>query len=308
MSTPTQLSELNSAFAHADAIAFEMSPLGGVVVRLTCGADTATVALQGAQVLGWRHRRTEMLWLLQVARLGTGKAVRGGIPVCWPWFGPHPSDPGRPAPIYPAHGFVRTRDWAVTASSVSPEAVTITLQTTTLPEDQALFPHAAVARLTTTLGNGLSLGLTTHNTGATAVPLSQALHTYFRVGDIAGVRIEGLAGTRYIDKLGDGKVRRLQEGPIAIESEVDRIYLGHTQAITLRGAHAGNRQLTIESEGSASAVVWNPWIDKTARLGDMGGPNAWRHMVCIETANAGDDVRTLAPGAEHVMSAHYRVV
>ena len=297
------LADLNSRFARPGAIAFEMSPLGGVVARLSRGTDSATIALQGAQVLGWRHSGTEMLWLSPVARLGTGKAVRGGIPVCWPWFGSHPSDAAKPA-----HGFVRTREWVVSSSIAGNETVSITFATATHPEDQALFPHTAEVRLAVTLGDELALKLETRNTGPTAFPLTQALHTYFRVGDIANVTIEGLIGRRFADKLGDDSVRHLEVAPISFEREVDRIYLGRTEAITLLGAQAGNRQLTIESEGSASAVVWNPWIDKTARLGDMGGPNAYRHMVCIETANAGDDVRTLAPGAEHTLSARYRPV
>ena len=297
------LDDLNARFARPGAIAFEMSPLGGAVARLSRGPDTATVALQGAQVLGWRHHGTEMLWLSPVARLGTGKAVRGGIPVCWPWFGLHPSDAEKPA-----HGFVRTREWDVISSVADDDTASITFATATRPEDQALFPHMAEVTLTVALGDGLSLDLATRNTGPGPLPLSQALHTYFRVADIATVLVEGLTGRRYIDKLGDQTIRKPQVGPVSFEREVDRIYLGRTEAITLLYDLYARRQLTIGSEGSASAVIWNPWIDKTARLSDMGGPNAYRHMVCIETANAGDDVQTLAPDTEHVLSAFYRIV
>ena len=297
------LTELNRRFGQPGAIAFAMSPLGGVVARLSRGADTATVALQGAQVLGWRHRGTEMLWLSPIARLGTGKAVRGGIPVCWPWFGPHPSDPTKPA-----HGFVRTRDWTAVSTHADQTGVAITMQTATRPEDHVLFPHAADASLTVTLCHGLSLSLTTRNTGVTALPLTQALHTYFRVGEIANVRVDGLSGCHYIDKLDDVEPGKRQSGSITFDCELDRIYLGRTEAITLMYDQSTQRQLTVESEGSASAIVWNPWVEKTARLGDMGGPNAYRHMVCIETANAGDDTRTLAPGESHTLSARYRIV
>ena len=298
------IAELNRAHARGDALNFETSPLGGPVARLRIGGSEATVALQGAQVLGWRHKGTEMLWLSPLARLGTGKAMRGGIPVCWPWFGPHPEDAAKPA-----HGFVRTRDWTVAATAAGRVAASITLATATGPEDRHLFPHDATVRLTVTLGDTLSLALETQNTGTTDIPLTQALHTYFRVPEISTVGIKGLGVRRYIDKLGDESVRHLQVGPITFEREVDRIYLGATQSIVLVGSQAQGRHLVIESEGSASAVVWNPWSDKTVRLGDMGGPNAYRHMVCIETANAGDDLVLLRAGSSsHTLTARYRVV
>lgn len=298
------VADLNRTFQRHDAVTFEMSPLGGPVARLRIAGSETTIALQGAQVLGWRHKGTEMLWLSPMARLGTAKAVRGGVPVCWPWFGPHPADPAKPA-----HGFVRTRDWAVTASSSDRLAASITLATATGPGDAALFPHTAAVSLTVTLGDSLALSLETRNTGATDIPLTQALHTYFRVPDIAATVVESLTGARYIDKLGDdASARHLQVGPITFDREVDRIYLGATQSIVLASAQATGRHLVIESEGSASAIVWNPWIDKTIRLGDMGGPNAYRHMVCIETANAGDDVVNLPAGERHCLRATYRLV
>ncbi len=301
MSEPMDLDALNRRFSISGAIGFEASPLGGTVARLKWRGNEATVALQGAQVLGWRHAGTEMLWLSPLARLGTGKAVRGGIPVCWPWFGPHPNDPGKPA-----HGFVRTRAWQVVGATANDAGVAMTLKTAPGDADRDLFPHEAEAHLTVTLAAGLSLDLSTHNRGPAAFPLSQALHTYFRVSDIAAVRVEGLADRPYIDKLDDQIPRKTQVGPVTFASETDRIYLGDTSAITLAGSKPGGQTLAISSEGSASAVVWNPWVEKMQRLGDMGGPNAYRHMLCIETANAGDDARTLAPGATHVLSARYR--
>ena len=303
MQAPMDLDELDRRFAVAGALAFETSPLGGVVARLKCRGSEATVALQGAHVLGWRHAGAEMLWLSPVARLGTGKPVRGGIPVCWPWFGPHPADPAKPA-----HGFVRTRAWDVASCSADAASVSITLSTTTGAAELALFPHKAEAHLTVTLAGDLALQLATHNRGSAAMPLSQALHTYFRVADIAAVRVDGLAGRPYIDKLDDRQSRKSQVGPVTFTGETDRIYLGDTSAITLAGGKSAGQVLAISSEGSASAVVWNPWSDKTQRLGDMGGPSAYRHMLCIETTNAGDDVRTVEPGAVHVLSARYRPV
>ncbi len=295
----TDQAALERTFGRPGRLAFVASPLGGKVAQLTAGVDVATVALQGAQVLGWTQAGRELLWLSPVARLGTGRAVRGGIPVCWPWFGPHPADASKPA-----HGFVRTRDWDVVAveAEASSGAVTIGLSTRTRAEDHALWPHDAEARLTVTLSDRLTLALETRNTGTSPFVLTQALHSYFRVADITAARIEGLDGQTYLDKL-DGDARKRQTGAIAIDREVDRIYLGDTGQITL---HEGRHSLAIESQGSASAVVWNPWIEKTQRLGDMGAPDAYRQMLCIETTNAGDDVIQLAPGACHRLTVTYR--
>jgi glucose-6-phosphate 1-epimerase len=292
------LDQLKSRFARDGAVAFDMSPLGGIVARLACGQHNAVVALQGAQVLSWRHGTREMLWLSPVSRLGTGKAVRGGIPVCWPWFGPHPNDAAKPA-----HGFVRTRIWGVSSTGTTNGVASLTLACSTTPDDRSLWPHAAEAELTVTLGETLALRLTTRNTGTGAFDLSQALHTYFRVGDIGDVAIDGLAGRTYIDKLADG-ARIVEPGRITFGAEVDRIYLGDISDIALED---GARRLRIASTGSRSAVVWNPWIEKTERLGDMGASNAFRRMVCIETANAGDDIVTLASGQQTALAVTYKV-
>ena len=278
-------------------LAFEASPLGGTIARLVHGNAQALVALHGAQVLNWTIDGIGLLWLSPVARIRAGKGLRGGIPVCWPWFGDSP-DPGKPA-----HGFVRHREWQVVGTAAAGDGVSITLGTAATDADRALWPHHAEARLTVTLGAKLALALETRNTGPASFPLTQALHAYFRVSDIAAVSVTGLEGRSYLDKL-DGFARKRQSGPIGFAGEVDRIYVGDTASITLEDGDNG-RRLSIASAGSKSAVVWNPWTDKTARLGDMGSPDAFRQMLCIETANAGCDVVTLSPGAAHVLGVAY---
>ena len=280
-------------------LTFEASPLGGTIARLVHGNAQALVALHGAQVLNWTIGDDGLLWLSPVARIRPGKGVRGGIPVCWPWFGDNP-EAGKPA-----HGFVRHRDWQVTGSAASADGVSITLATATNAADKALWPYAAEAMLTVTLGSALRLSLETRNTGKSPFPLTQALHTYFRVSDIGNVSVTGLEGRTYLDKL-DGFARKTQSGAIDIPAEVDRVYVGDTSAITMIDKGNG-RRLLIASTGSKSAVVWNPWTAKTARLGDMGSPDAFRQMLCIETANAGDDVITLAPGVVHMLGVTYGV-
>lgn len=296
-----RLMDLNRDFGRAGSIEFELSHLGGPIARLSSRGSKVDVAIQGAQVLSWLHQGRQQLWLSPVSQLGTSKPVRGGIPVCWPWFGPHPEDGNKPA-----HGFVRTRNWTVVRTHCSADlgSVGITFAFATGPEHAALWPYEAQVLLTVTLGSGLTLMLETINTGARPLLMSQALHTYFAVSDIVDVRIEGLDGESYIDKV-DREMVKMQTGDVIVDREVDRIYLGKTEKITLRD---GGRAIQIGSTGSASAVVWNPWTDKTIRLGDMGEPEAYRSMVCIETANAARDIVLLPPGGRHAMTAAYTVL
>ena len=293
--------DLNRRFGLLGTLAFSVSPLGGPVARLRMGDDEATVALRGGQVLSWKAKGRERLWLSSVARLDAPRPARGGIPVCWPWFGPHPLDPGKPM-----HGFARTRLWDVGGREANDGRVSLTVSYETDGADLALWPYEAEARLTVTLSAGaLALSLATENTGLVPLVLTSALHTYFSVDDIARVRVEGLAGRTYIDKVAAG-ARATEVGTVTIDREVDRVYQGDTSAITLIDEARGG-QVEIRSEGSRSAVLWNPWTEKTARLGDMGAADAFRRMLCIETANAGDDVVRIEPAQVHTLAARYRI-
>jgi len=296
----TQTDELERTFGRASAISFTASGLGGPVAHLAAQGNSVTIALQGAQVLSWRHRGVEQLWLSPVARLGDVRPVRGGVPVCWPWFSAHPEDPTKPS-----HGFVRTLAWQVAATTHgrSPEHASITLTFETRPEHAGLWPHSARAELTVRLDDGLSLRLETTNTGAAPLVLSEALHTYFAVGDIGEVVIRGLENVDFIDTL-DGHAIKRHGDPIRIDAEIDRIYIGDTRAIELDDQA---RRIAITSKGSASTVVWNPWIAKTQRLGDLGAPDAYRRMMCVETTNAGSDRILLESGQRHALEARYDI-
>ncbi len=291
--------ELDRRFGKAGAVRFAVSPLGGTVAHLTWRDAEATVALFGAHVLSWRTAVREQLWLSPAARLDSGKPVRGGIPVCWPWFGAHEIFTG-----LPSHGLVRTRQWQVTETGAESHGASIALGMVEGAGRIGGWPEGATATVRIVLGEGLTISLETHNAGSAPIRLTSALHTYFAVSDIAEVRIDGLGGCTYLDKLDDG-ARRQQQGAIRFAGEVDRIYLGDTAHMRLHDDGPGARHVEIASEGSRSAVVWNPWLEKAARLGDMGTAEAYRHMVCIETANAGDDVVTLAPGGRHTLTARY---
>ena len=290
---------LQRRFGKAGAVRFE-DRFGGTVAVLETAGAMAAVALQGAQVLSYVPvGGREVLWLSPAARLGTGKAVRGGIPVCWPWFGP-----ALGAPKKPAHGFVRAAPWRVIGTEVSVSRSLIRLGFDATAVDPALWPHKAAAEIEIALGPALRVSLVTENLGRTPIVLSEALHTYLAVGDIASVTADGLDGRPYIDQL-DTMARPVQSGPVEITGEVDRLYQDSPDTVTVRD-RANSRLISIAKSGSLSTVVWNPWVEKSARLGDMG-EDGYQRMLCVETANAGKDTVTLAPGARHRLVADISV-
>lgn len=293
------------------AFTFADGPFGPVV-ELSAVGGTAQVTIQGAQLVSWIPAgQPEVLFMSKTTRPQPGKSLRGGTPVCWPWFGPHPADASGAAPSLaqsfaprPAHGFVRGAAWRVDATMASENSATVRLVFETGRQYREDWPHEARATLAVTLSATLTLALVTENTGASPFSLTQALHTYFAVGDIAATEVEGLDGCTYIDKVGPDEACR-QSGAVTFGGEVDRIYLNPPPRISILDRLVG-RRIAIRSEGSASAVVWNPWIEKSARLGDMG-PDGYRRMVCVETANAASDARVLAPGESHRLAAVYSV-
>jgi D-hexose-6-phosphate mutarotase len=293
------IEELDKQFGRAGRIAFERSPLGGPVAVLAAPGGRAVVSVKGAQVLSWQPAgASEVLWLSPVARLDSGKAVRGGAPVCWPWFGAHPDDAKKPA-----HGFARTADFQGASVEIDSRTTALTLALEPSTANRALWPHDARLEVIISIGERLHIALTTTNRGRGPLPLSQAIHTYFRVGDIAAVTVDGLDGCRYRDALSGETLR--QSGALRIDSEVDRIYETAPSPLVLVDT-ALRWRITISAGGSASTVVWNPWVAKAERLGDLG-PDGYRHMLCLETANAGADLRLLAPGTSHTLSAEFAV-
>lgn len=297
----SDIATLTARWGRAPGVSFAQM-FGGTVAILESASSRAVVALQGGQVLSWRaaHDTNEALWLSPVADLSRAKAVRGGIPICWPWFGPHSSDP-----LKPPHGFVRAAPWGVTGSASSATDARLVLAFDAADAAADVWPHRARAEIEITAGETLTIALTTHNLGPSSFPLTEALHTYLRVGDITAVRVEGLSGRTYVDQM-LGAARALQDGePVSFTSETDRVYLDTPDVVTVRDPVFG-REIRVAKSGSLSTVVWNPWINKSMRLGDMGD-DGYKQMLCVETANAFDNAVTVEPGAHHRMTTEISV-
>ena len=270
--------------------------------RVRLGGAELLVAQQGAQVLRYQRGEQPLIWLSEQAAGQRGQSVRGGVPVCWPWFG----DLGRNPPALqaqhgnlgaaPFHGGVRTLDWQLQDIASEGEAVQLRFACDSREQPLDNWPHAARVQLDIRLDEHLHLDLHSHNLGSAPLALSQALHSYFAVSDIRQVAVRGLENCRYIETLEDWQ-ERTQQGQLRFAGETDRIYLDVPTRLSIEDS-GWRRRIHLDARGSRSAVVWNPWTDKAARLSQFAG-DAWQRMLCIETANVWDDCVELAPGAQH---------
>jgi glucose-6-phosphate 1-epimerase len=301
MSQP-DASALNRNFGIASTLLFEQDAGGLVVARIANAHAQSAIALQGAHIMTFQPTGEQpVIWLSPAAKLVAGKSIRGGVPICWPWFGAHASESS-----FPGHGFARTVPWQVAASQQLPDGstrITFELPQSSIPAAQ--WPHPCRARLTVTVGKALTVELITENTGADAFVIGEALHTYFCISDVDHMRISGMDGCTYLDKVG-AAATRVQQGDIRIASEVDRIYLDTAADCLIEDAGLG-RRIRIAKSGSRSNVVWNPWIEKSAKMGDFGSATGYRGMVCVESANAAANVVSVAPGATHTLRVEYSV-
>jgi D-hexose-6-phosphate mutarotase len=297
----TELSVLNERFGLHDQLVFSEGPGGLAVVEIANSLAVATVALQGAHLLSWIPRGEQpVIWLSGDARFEAGQSIRGGVPVCWPWFGPHATQPS-----FPAHGFARTVLWQVCETKTLEDGATsVVFGVMRTDATNVFWPHRSELELGIKVGATLELDLMTRNTGAESITIGDALHTYFAVSDVRHIAVEGLEGCPYIDKL-DSDKRKQQSGPVTFNAETDRIYLD-ASVDCLVNDPGMQRRIRIGKRGSRSTVVWNPWVEKAERMGDMA-ENGYLNMVCVESTNAADDVVSIAPGDEHHLWVGYQV-
>jgi glucose-6-phosphate 1-epimerase len=245
----------------------------------------ARVALHGAQVMSWRPvDEDEVLYLSPDAVFKEGKAIRGGLPICWPWFNAHPTNPEMPS-----HGIARTRFWSFVAARESDEGVTLQFE---------MVEGIWNAAVTLKIGEALEVILETRNPNEIPIVVSGAIHPYFAVSDIEQVRVVNLDGADYLDTVGE-PTQRKQKGALNFSGEVDSIY-DSTSDVLLVDDLSG-RTLLIEKSGSPSTVVWNPWVEKSAALKDLPD-DGYLKFCCIEAAIANDKAVIVMPESSYVLS------
>jgi len=290
--------EITAEFGIAGVLDFVETGHGLVKARISLDGVTGEFYLQGAQVTAWQPPgERPVLFTSPNSAFASGRAIRGGIPIIFPWFGP-----SRHTPTAPQHGFARTATWHLdgveTAGSGS---LTLTLSLADGDVGSPFWPEPFRAIYTVTFAQTLSLCLAVQNRAKHPIVFEEALHSYFAISDIAEVGISGLAGTSYIDKT-DAARRKLQTTDlVTITAETDRVYLDTPRQCLIED-RGWRRRIGIEKDGAASSVVWNPWAEKAAAMVDLGDP-AWRVMVCVESGNIADNELRLAADAEHQMSA-----
>ncbi|MFO7593157.1 MAG: D-hexose-6-phosphate mutarotase [Pseudomonadota bacterium] len=288
------IEELKKHFALPGCIDFIKTEGGLIAARVENRAAKAAITLQGAQLIDYRLNDEPVIWLSEEASLKPGKSIRGGAPVCWPWFGAHADDSA-----LPAHGYARTVPWRLLrVDAGNPACTELEFALIDSAKTRSMFPQPLKLRLTLRIGASLELALQTTNSGSKPVRLTEALHTYFAVGDVGKVSLHGLEGCNYLDKV-TGFDRKQQHGAVRIDGEVDRIYLDTDGRCEIRDPVLG-RRLVLRAKNSRSTVVWNPGSDKARQMGDLG-PEGYRRMLCVETANAAENALELQPGQVHTL-------
>jgi len=262
---------------------------------------TAQIYLHGAHLTAWQpvHARDPVLWMSAHSFFTPDKPIRGGVPICFPWFGPHSDDK-----TVPSHGFGRLTPWTLCDARETPDGtVHLTLQ---LEDDNAspVWPHYFHADLRVSIGRTLTVELFVDNPDHIAFSFEEALHTYFRISNIEQVSVSGLENSEYFDKVTGRRARQGAE-PIRFTGETDRVYAG-TPAPCVIHDPGMKRRITIAKRGSDSTVVWNPWVQKARAMADFGD-DEWPGMLCIETANVGAAAITLRPEDRHTMTAEISI-
>lgn len=283
--------ELASQFRIAGVLDFtEDGDLVKAVVSR--GGMAGELFLQGAQVTAWQPAGAgPVIFLSPRANLAPGKAIRGGVPVIFPWFGPHPTDPKAPQ-----HGFVRAAPWRLDRAEETSDGVSLELS---FAAEGFALTYRAV------FGDELSLHLAVRNTSVKAVTFEEALHSYFAVSDVERVTVTGLESSPHIDKTADFARVPPTGAALTFAKETDSVYLDVPDRLSINDP-GWNRRIVIEKSGAASTIAWNPWPEKAATMSDLGADN-WRGFVCVETGNVADNRITLAPGAQHEMATRIRL-
>ncbi len=270
-------------------------------IELSSANGSGAAYAHGAHLTAWTPAGSDpVIWLSALARFKPGVAIRGGVPIVFPWFGA-----GRSGKLNPAHGFARTRVWDLASSAPEGDDVVAEFVLEGSGTDEPEFPYAFSARYEVRLGAALQLSLTVTNNDSQPFSYEEALHAYLRVGDVRQVVVEGLGGCSYLDQADPSGVRvRTQSGRVTFSGETDRIY-GAAGQVRVVDPVLG-RTLVIDKQNSASTVVWNPWIDKAASLEDFGD-DEWPSMICIEGGNLREASVRLQPTETHTMRYSVRV-
>lgn len=293
------IAQLEENFGIPGHLSFDLHD-GLTRVQVQVAGASATIYLHGAHVTHWQPAGQEpVIFLSEKSDFAPGKAIRGGVPICFPWFGPR-SD----GQAGPSHGFARIQEWELAVAMLVPGADgdQMYLTFTLLPNDLSRgFGFGNVrAAYEVIVGKTLTMRLTTVSVGTEPVKIEEALHTYFAVKDVRTTAITGLESALYRDKTDGMKEKTTPAGPLRLTGETDRVFPANRAEVQIHDEGNG-RVISVEKTNSATTVVWNPWSELAVKLADMAD-DAWPGFVCVEAANTATDAITLLPGESHQMS------
>jgi len=265
-------------------------------VQITGSFGEGEMYLHGAHVTSWKPAgRDEVLFVSSKSHWEERQAIRGGIPICFPWFRAKVDDAHAPA-----HGFVRTKMWQLESIAENDGRVAVSTFTESDAETRRWWPAEFRLVHRVIFGSELKLDLVCTNTGTTPLRFEEALHTYNRVADVARVRLQGLDTVRFLDNT-DANKEKTQRGDVVIASQTDNAYVDTESEIDLLDAHM-RRRIRLKKANSLTTVVWNPCRDGAARLRDLGD-GEWTQFLCVEASNILGAAVLLEPGQTHTMSA-----
>ena len=295
------LAQLSNEFVIPGHIEFKDGPGGLIVAEVKNESSRTEIFLHGAQITSFKpNGQEQVIYLSPNSRFEPGVAIRGGIPLSWPWFADHPTDKSKPA-----HGFARTSRWHLKETlKVSDSETEIRLGLTSSNETLKLFDHRFCLEIVFSIGPQMNIELRTLNTDDSEFTISSAFHSYYKIHNISDVSVRGLENAAYMDKTDNFKKKK-QDGPLEITGETDRIYMNTASDCVIEDPGL-KRAVNIKKSGSNSTVVWNPWEEKARGMKDLGGQE-YMNFFCVETANAGDDTVTILPGEEHRLQMNVRV-
>jgi glucose-6-phosphate 1-epimerase len=294
------IDELNRRFSIAGVAQITAGNGGLPRISITTPVTAAEIYVHGAQLTSWRPAgHEEVIFLSAQSQFEAGRAIRGGIPVCFPWFRNKVGDPKAPS-----HGVVRTKAWELDSVETHGDTVVVSLSTVSDEGTRAWWPHDFHLVHRATIGAELTQELVVSNTSTAPLRFEEALHTYYRVGGAESVRISGLDGVAYLDNTDANREKR-QQGDIVFTAQTDRAYLDTTHAVEIFDPVL-RRRIRLEKQNSRTTVVWNPWSTGAQSLADLGD-DEWRTMACVEASNMRAFAVDLAAGQQHTMKTVIQV-
>jgi len=296
MERDTQMEQLNREFAIPGVVRIARGNGSLPKILIETKAATAEIYLYGAQVTSWVPAGAdEVLFVSEKSHWEAGRAIRGGIPICFPWFRAKADDKSAPS-----HGFVRTKEWRIESISAEAEdSVRVCLSTESDESTRRWWPFDFRLEYRITVGAKLRLELVMKNSGQSALRFEEALHTYFKVGDVEQVRVHGLDGAIFLDNR-EGNREKIQRGDVVLLRQTDNAYADANGLAEIIDPLLG-RTLKTEKLGSNSTIVWNPWSDGASSMADLS-EHEWRQVLCVEGGNILTSAVSLDPGQSHSMA------